>query len=280
MFNNPASCCITMNKEDLKKLAADPHHIPGIYNYCDRWCERCPFTSRCLNFKMSAEKSGDQETADIDSAAFWENLAETLQETLNMLKEVAEERGIDLDSLSIESDRNYQSGSVDPNVIHLMLHMSKSYITMVDDWFDTEICFLENEEDQLPADEDFAGTSSRSEEETLLLKDSVEVIRWYQHQIYVKLKRAISSAQNEKTEILDEDDQKDSDGSAKVALVDIDRSMAAWGRMLKQFPDCKDGIFNIMDYLKRLTKVIETEFPQARSFIRPGFDETIGTIKC
>ena len=25
-------------------------HIPGIYNYCDRWCERCKFTSQCLLF--------------------------------------------------------------------------------------------------------------------------------------------------------------------------------------------------------------------------------------
>ena len=33
-----------MDKNDLLKLATDPKYIPGIYNYCDRWCERCPFT--------------------------------------------------------------------------------------------------------------------------------------------------------------------------------------------------------------------------------------------
>jgi hypothetical protein len=37
-----------MDKNDFLKLAADPKYIPGICNYCDRWCERCPFTSRCL----------------------------------------------------------------------------------------------------------------------------------------------------------------------------------------------------------------------------------------
>ena len=26
--------------------------ILGIFNYCDRWCERCPFTSRCRSFSM------------------------------------------------------------------------------------------------------------------------------------------------------------------------------------------------------------------------------------
>ena len=29
--------------------------IVGIFNYCDRWCERCPFTSRCRLFATLAE---------------------------------------------------------------------------------------------------------------------------------------------------------------------------------------------------------------------------------
>ena len=27
-----------MNRDRLEKLAADERFIPGIYNYCDRWC--------------------------------------------------------------------------------------------------------------------------------------------------------------------------------------------------------------------------------------------------
>ncbi len=29
--------------------------IVGIFNYCDRWCERCPLTSRCRVFADMAE---------------------------------------------------------------------------------------------------------------------------------------------------------------------------------------------------------------------------------
>ena len=29
--------------------------IVGIFNYCDRWCEVCPFTSRCRLFADVAE---------------------------------------------------------------------------------------------------------------------------------------------------------------------------------------------------------------------------------
>ena len=37
-------------------MAAEPDLIPGIYTYCDRWCERCAFTSRCLQFRLEAEE--------------------------------------------------------------------------------------------------------------------------------------------------------------------------------------------------------------------------------
>jgi len=102
--------------------------------------------------------------------------------------------------------------------------------------------------------------------------DSIEVIRWYQHQIYVKLKRALHSAQYEEFEIMN-DFAKDSDGSTKVALIGMDRSISAWGKILNYFSDQKKNIINIITHLERLRKRTENEFPDARAFVRPGFDE-------
>ena len=61
------------------------------------------------------------------------------------------------------------------------------------------------------------------------LSEFVDVIRWYQHFIYVKLSRAIGSRANEELET-DEEMRafpKDSEGSAKIALIAMDRSIAA-----------------------------------------------------
>ena len=90
---------MSTQKETTDTQPEDSKHIPGIYNYCDRWCERCPFTSRCLNFEMSEEKFGDLENTDITNEVFWQRLGETFQETLGMLKEMALEKGIDLDKI-------------------------------------------------------------------------------------------------------------------------------------------------------------------------------------
>lgn len=91
-----------MDKEHLKKLAESQQFITGIHNYCDRWCERCPFTSRCLNFELGDEQFADPETRDIKNEAFWKNLAETLRATLDLVKETAGREGIDLDSLDVK----------------------------------------------------------------------------------------------------------------------------------------------------------------------------------
>jgi len=261
-----------MNKEELKKLAADSNHIAGIYNYCDRWCERCAFTSRCLNYKMSAEKFGDPESQDIDNAAFWEKLSETFQETLSLLKEMAEEQGIDLDSIEVDKETGRRNIIKEDTVVHMILHLSKNYITTVNEWFDNDVYHAGDAEDEAKVEAYTAQIDAMSDNDTNLLKDSVEVLRWYQHQIYVKLRRALSSAQDEKTEE-DDDFPKDSEGSAKVALIGIDRSISAWGKVLQYFPWQKEKLLEIMAYLKRLCQMIEAEFPHARSFVRPGFDE-------
>ena len=98
-----------MDKEDIKRLAEDPRFISGIYNYCDRWCERCSFTSRCMNFAMGEEQFADPETQDLNNEAFWEKLSETFQVTLDLVKEMAEEAGIDLDSLDIEEEKEEEN---------------------------------------------------------------------------------------------------------------------------------------------------------------------------
>jgi hypothetical protein len=69
------------------------------------------------------------------------------------------------------------------------------------------------------------------------------------------------------------DSPKDSDGSAKVALIGVDRSMTAWRLMQLAAPETEPSIIPLILQLARLRNRIETEFPEARQYIRPGFDE-------
>ena len=106
--------------------------------------------------------------------------------------------------------------------------------------------------------------------------DAVEVIQWHQHQISVKITRALSGTENEEEipEVLEEC-RRDSDGSAKVALLGIDRLITAWETLLNGLGDESGAIKKVIAHLDRIRVIVEECFPQARLFVRPGFDQEI-----
>ena len=110
---------------------------------------------------------------------------------------------------------------------------------------------------------------TKVKEEVASLTDVVEILRWYQHQIYVKLMRGLDADKEDETA---REFPKDSDGSVKVALIAMDRSIAAWLRLKEFFPDKTDSILTMLVHLDRLRRAAEKEFPDARKFVRPGFD--------
>jgi hypothetical protein len=84
--------------------------------------------------------------------------------------------------------------------------------------------------------------------------------------------RAVLGNIDEKEERCDEF-PSDSDGSAKIALIAIDRSIAAWAVIQHYMADSGQEVIDIIGLLDGLRRAVEETFPNARSFIRPGFDE-------
>jgi hypothetical protein len=247
-----------MKKDRLKKLASDKRFISGIYNYCDRWCERCPQTSRCLNFALSEEEFADPEAGDIKNEPLWKKLSEVFSDTLELVKEAAEEHGIDLDAVDtdpIEEELNRKEEMAED---HEICRAAKVYSYLVGDW-------LTSNPSLFSASPAFAG-------EDMGLEEALEVIRWYQHFIYVKLMRAVGGELEEREEGIDAF-PRDSEGSAKIALIGIDRSIGAWGTIYAGDLLHDEKILRFVAYLDRLREEVEKTFPKARSFIRPGFDK-------
>jgi len=256
----------------MKKLAENPQFITSIYNYCDRWCERCPFTSRCMTFALSDEQFADPEARDIHNELFWQKMAETLTMTIDLLRERAEQEGVDLDSIDSEKEAEEEELTEEVVKNHACCREAKGYGEMVENWFNSvEYLFGKNEDEQNFQEQDETRNAFPLETSSPL-EDMVQVIRWYQHQIYIKLMRAIRGKLEEKPETID-DYAKDSDGSAKVALIGIDRSIAAWGEMRNHLPFHGNDVLAILSHLNRLCGKVEKVFPDARAFIRPGFDK-------
>ena len=261
-----------MDTDRIDELAKDPRLIPGIFNYCDQWCERCPFTSRCMNYALGEEECDDPESQDIKSQEFWDTLHGIFEATIEMVMDKAEEMGIDLDAAEFDEITAQQEHVRETAKEQPCCRAAMTYVRRVDDWFDSTRGLLENKADELEslAQADIPGTKPTDEAANIC--DCLDVIRWYQRQIYVKLCRAAGGAIRCELEGLDYA-REDADGSAKVALIGIERSIAAWAALLPHLPDQEPQILNLLATLERLLRQVEAAFPNARAFRRPGFDD-------
>lgn len=244
-----------MKKEEYRKkleqLGKRKDLISGVHNYCDRWCERCPFTSRCGSFALSEGFNDDQENNDIENEKFWDDLSMMFEATFDMLMEKADELGIDLNNLD---DVEYKHEEVENDATKI----SKDYSIKITNWLrENNNKYVEAAEQLLIIDE----------KEVFKLKDAIEVIQWYSIFISAKVHRAFMDYG------IDDEDNYDNLGSAKIALIAIDRSIAALGYLLEKMHEHEDDILNFLAKLSKIKKYVLNSFPKAMDFKRPGFDD-------
>lgn len=233
----------------------DENFIPGIHRYCDRWCERCEFTARCSVF--AAEQSYTDEELDPGSETFVRSLKNIFAEAKQMLIEKAEEMGIDPTPISDEEYteiRRREHEFIDASDLG---RMSREYgfnirpiLESKDEWFDTE------------AGE--AGT----------FDDIFGVIYWYQFLIGAKAHFAMHGLldlDGFEDDSLANDPQSNANGSAKLAIIAVERSILAWTYLLTL--KNSEVIRPILRQLETIKFLLEEKFPKARDFVRPGFDE-------
>lgn len=227
--------------------------ITGIFNYCDRWCERCSFTSRCRVFAMEQEYDLTDDERDINNDQFWKRLADIFAEAKVMLEEKAEEFGIDLTNIDHEAIQKEIDARREAICNTDLVKMGERYakeVSRVLDKGDFEV------------------------EESETADDLLQIIRWYQFMIATKIYRG-SDAGIDLEEGDDEDLREtilsEKDGSIKVALIAADRSIYAWSGLVndRNYSEVRPMI----DLLETVREKTEKKFPNARDFIRPGFDE-------
>ncbi len=249
-------------------------NIESIFNYCDRWCERCSFTSRCAVFQEEAA-SGD-ENLDMKNKLFWERLSQNFAKARTLLEEMAQRSGIDMEALKAEVERSEDTfdQARQKSQEHALNQDAMSYMMTTAQWLKTQPGMLEKLE-VMKSDLSLGIESqaqARANMETI--KESLSVIEWYHHFIPPKINRAVRgriTAEEWKEGI--DDPQHDFNGSAKIALIAIERSMAAWANLFDLLPEQEDHFLSILGMLDKMKRELMEEFPLCMGFVRPGFDE-------
>jgi hypothetical protein len=142
---------------------------------------------------------------------------------------------------------------------HPLGKASRNYVEMVDQWFKDGETALHGKEEEILSQAQLGVSGVK--EDVARLTDVVQTLRRHQHKICDELMRSLEAGNPE-----------DSDTPVKAADMAIDSSIASWLLMKEFFPDKTDGILTLLVHLDRLRRAAEKEFPDARKFVRPGFD--------
>ena len=227
--------------------------IEGIYNYCDAWCQRCALTTYCRLFADSAEMDAmldpglrmvaeapplPEEVAPPPPRWLQELIDECNQAAREPAREVVDgEAATGTRQLARRLRQEHQS----------IQARAREYAFSVHGW-------LRQQEAEVDAEP--LGPAA--------------VISWFHIMVATKVYRALAGLAG--CEHLDVESH-DHVGSAKVALLGIDESHAAFLMLVERGRVPHAGVAAFIGDLVWLGESLERVFPTARAFVRPGLDE-------
>ena len=227
--------------------------IDGVFNYCDRWCEKCPFTTRCSLFAIDVATA----MCDGDVKAGLE-LAIGLPPPMNANEERRRAELIDEMNSCVPTASEVASYRREEEARRQRIEETSVFTALIrtqalmDAWLDAH--------DRLDVSGDKAASTA------------LETIRWDRYLIPAKLRRALHGAdeQTRGESIWEDPMQSDWNGTAKLTLICIERSIHAWNVLAEQLGDAE--AMQVRDELEVLRQEVADIFPHTRHFVRPGFD--------
>jgi hypothetical protein len=234
--------------------------IEGIFNYCTRRCELCPFTAQCTLYQSEREYEQKNPEATWDA-----QVHDSFADTFRLLEAWCKREGIDFERIrreaeneesNAELDRIEEAARADP-LQKLATGYMRGALNIAD-----------------------AMAAARA-----LRKWPPEVgaafdtMTWNATMLSAKVHRALQGFGER--EIFREDDpvQNDWNGSAKLARILVDESKRAWQVILREGEAPDDSpLVELVALLERIDAMLVDRFPRAMEFIRPGFDQPADTL--
>ena len=220
--------------------------IVGIYIYCDAWCDRCAFTSYCRVFADTREMEArfDPNLEPVVTAPWQPSDTSPPQPSWQEL----------LDEMN-DAARTPLPTEVNVRRELRALPERDAIDRRAEDYSRRARAWLNDRDIDTPSE----------------VADPRAVIAWFHMMIHVKAMRALQGlAEDDPSE---RDWPADHDGSAKVALIGIDRSVTAWRDLVEVGEASASEAAPFVEDLVWLRAALERTFPKARSFVRPAFDE-------
>ncbi|MBS4035246.1 MAG: hypothetical protein KGZ85_12325 [Ignavibacterium sp.] len=253
--------------------------IPGIFNYCDRWCEKCDYRDRCRLYQTETERNiqhilNDEDPNDPEIVA--RDIKESLEDTLAMLEAQMEIEGVskedledfeDEDSKYFIDDFDDEQGEVTESgqivrTPHPLSLLADDFFKNVMAYFDKKKpSFYQNSEDDEPVNDP--------------IYEELKILMWYSPQIAVKTRMCAGS----KAKI---EDVKDKDEiefetemmnvNSRIAFTGLEKCLTSLQKIYNVEIDFQDDVLSLLALIKKMKVDFAAEFPAVHTFKRPYFD--------
>jgi len=232
--------------------------IPGIHNYCDRWCERCAFSSRCRAFAIEMTIAVDGFEGELAAAAA--GLAPDPGEGgpgFDFLAEAEDEAATDpeIEREMLRRDAEWLVADAHP-----LMEMAKTLTKLAE-----------------PLIEGASGRAEAGGKEAEASRGPLEVLCRYRYLVQAKIHRALLG--REEGPDLDDEGRplpSDADGSAKIAHITCGAALEAARHLAALDPALALPVAAYAQTAEQVLRLIDQAFPWQRAFRRPGFDDIGG----
>jgi hypothetical protein len=221
-------------------IARDPRIIPGVHQHCDEWCDYCPVTSRCLAFRCMAELRRQHGCSHAEPPFTSMDAAVAFTRELAAIEGTPTE---ELDILLANSPGPSGLDASDPLASLAWEYAVRAALVLA------------------ATGRELSTATARPSG-----PEPEDVVAWYHLRIYLRVVRALISREKRPGST---DRTEDATGSAKLALVSMERSRSA----LQAMSAANDAeISRLRALLDALECGLDERFPNARSFLRIGLD--------
>lgn len=245
-------------------------YIDGIFDYCDRWCERCRFTASCKLFHIESriqthQLLNDGEMPDAEDIFDFETDDDEDQQN-----EFSEEYFWDDEEFDFEEDDanaflHIEEDDEQSEKIYPVEVLADEYMKKAGD-------FLKNLDEKFNFSK--ADINKKKEPNYKELLNNFDIVAWYHMFILVKIKRALDDKydSHDMGEDFKEFMDYDMNGTARIAAIAVKRSQKALQCFLSVLEEYSNEISDMMILLGKILNLMDQVFPDYKKFKRPGFD--------
>ena len=259
-------------------MARQERFIPGIYNYCDRWCERCDYTHRCRVYRDSQRRRDrhgrhGEDPDDLDVAL--QDVSRSFAKARRMLDRWAKANDLDLEEMLAEGSADLAERNAERHAeTRPAVLAAKRYMDLCGPLLELLRPAFEQ------AREDAEGRAAlmdvTAEADRLAhVRQAFDVLSWDYRLIYVKARRAMEcrAEADRQTDDSREFALHDAAGTGHVVRKCLVRSKAALTEIYDWDEALRDRVIELLLTAERVQQAIEEAIPQALEFVWPPKNE-------